>query len=198
MAIAEVTANQVENWKREGSLFFYQRGITTTPVTYTNTAILLTRPSLVVRVPTNKTLIPVHLETNFETAAGVINEGVWIAYSNDIGAGTSTVVAPGTGRGNMNTHFAGNSGSSVIQITYTGDIDTTGANPMEFARWSNPFADVAATAVVDKWEIDYKTHSNLPIIKGGGSFALIVGGGTALTGFTTIIYAEVNSTDLGY
>ena len=198
MAIELEIAEQIENWKREGKLFFYNRGITTTVVSFTNTAILLTRPSLVLRVPTNKTVIPMYLACHFQTAAGTLNEGIWVSYSNDLGAGTSTRVEPGTARGNMNTHFAGSSGGSVLHTIYSGDITTTGQNDCEFARWTQPFVDAITAVPKHDWIVDRKTQSNMPIIKGGGSMALIVGGGTALTGFATIVYAEVNSTDLGY
>jgi len=188
----------VERWKREGRLFFYNRGNTTTPVTFTNTAILYTRPSQVIRVPSGITVIPVHLGCHFETAAGVINEAVWISASNDVGAGTSTAVAAGSNRGNMLTKVAGNSGSCTIQINYTGDVTTTGANPVEIARWTQPFVDAIGAAPKHDWPLDIKTFSGMPILVGPASLFLVAGGGTALTGYVASIWAEFNSADLGY
>lgn len=184
-------------WLRDGRLYFYNRGNTTTPVTFTNTAILYTRPSLVIRVPSGTTIIPVHLAAYFETAAGVLNEAVWIACNNDVGAGTSTAVAAGTNRGNMLGKIAGNAGSCVIQITYTGDVTTTGTNPVEFARYVQPFADAAGVRTQELiW--NRKTAGNVPMLIGPASLIFIAGGGTALTGYMTSIWAEFNSADLGF
>lgn len=187
----------VEKWKREGKLYFYNRGNTTTPVTFTNTAILYTRPSQVVRVPSGKTILPVMLGCHFETAAGVINEAVWISASNDVGAGTSTLVAAGTNRGNMRSDKAGDSGHCTVQITYSGDVTTTGANPVEFARWTQPFVDAIGAVPKHDWVLDIKTFSGMPLLVGPASLIFIAGGGTALTGYMTTIWAEFNSADLG-
>jgi len=187
----------VEKWKREGKLFFYNRGNTTTPVTFTNTAILYTRPSQVIRVPSGKTILPVHLGVYIETTAGVINEGVWIACSNDVGAGTSTSVAAGTNRGNLRSDRAGDSGACTINITYSADVSTTGANPVEFARWTQPYVSAIGSVSHDTWLLDIKTFSGMPWLVGPASLILIVGGGTAPTGFTTTVWAEFNSADLG-
>jgi len=187
----------VEKWKREGRLYFYNRGNTTTPVTFTNTAILYTRPSQVVRVPSAKTIIPVNLGCHFETAAGVINEAVWIACSNDVGIGTSTSVAAGTNRGNLLSSSAGDSGACAINITYSADVTTTGLNPVEFARWTQPFVDAIGATAAHDWVLDIKTFSAMPILVGPASLIFIAGGGTALTGYTTTVYAEFNSADLG-
>lgn len=187
--------DDVSRWKRDGRLFGYNRGNTTTPVTFTNTAILYTRPSQVIRVPLGKTIIPVHLACYFETAAGVINEGVWIACNNDVGAGTSTAVTAGTGRFNLRGDKSTDAGACLVHITYTGDVTTTGTGVIEFARWVQPFADAAG--VPQTWVLDRKTCSNIPILVGPASLILIVGGGTALTGYTTTIWAEFNSPDLG-
>jgi len=187
----------VEKWKREGKLYFYNRGNTTTPVTFTNTAILYTRPSLVIRVPAGKAILPVMLGAHFETAAGVINEAVWISCSNDVGAGTSTTVAAGTNRGNMRSDIAGDSGSCTINITYTGDVTTTGANPVEFARWTQPFADAIGAVPKHDWVLDIKTFSGMPLLVGSSSLIFIAGGGTALTGYVGAVWAEFNAADLG-
>ena len=187
--------SQVERWKMDGRLYFYNRGNTTTPVTFTNTAILYTRPSQVVRVPTGKTIIPVRLAAYFETAAGVINEGVWIACNNDVGAGTSTAVT--TTRGNLRGDKANEQGGCLVNITYSGDVTTTGTNPVEFARWTQPYVSAIGSVVKDSWELDIATFSGMPILDGPASLILIVGGGTALTGYTTTIWAEFNSADLG-
>ncbi len=188
--------NDVARWKRDGKVFFYNRGNTTTPVTFTNTAILYTRPSQVIRVPQGKTIIPVHLAAYFETQAGVINEGVWIACNNDVGAGTSTAVTAGTGRGNMRGDKATDAGACTIQITYTGDVTTTGTGVLEFARFVQPFVDAAG--VQEAFVLDRKTFSNFPILVGPASLIFIAGGGTALTGYMTTVWAEFNSADLGF
>jgi hypothetical protein len=186
----------VEKWKREGRVYFYNRGNTTTAVTYTNTAILYTRPSLAIRVPQGKTVIPISLGLYLQAQAGVINEGVWIAASNDIGAGTSTAVAAGTNRGNMRTDLAGNAGSCLINITYSGDVTATGTNPVEFARYTQPYAD--SIGLTDMWVLDIKTFSGMPILVGPATLQLIVGGGTAPDGFATAMWAEFNSADFGF
>jgi len=187
----------VEKWKREGRVYFYNRGNTTTPVTFTNTAILYTRPSQVIRVPSGKAILPLMLGCHFETAAGVINEAAWIACSNDVGAGTSTLVAAGTNRGNMRSDKAADSGGCTIQITYTGDVSTTGVNPVEFARWTQPFADAIGATAAHDWVLDIKTFSAMPLLVGNASLIFIAGGGTALTGYTTSVWAEFNAADLG-
>jgi hypothetical protein len=185
----------VVKWLREGRLYFYNRGNTTTPVTFTNTAILYTRPSLVIRVPSGKTVLPVYLGVGLETQAGVINEGVWIACNNDVGAGTSTAVGTGTNRGNMRMDRAGDPGGCLINITYTGDVTATGTNPVEFARYTQPFADTIG--LTDKWEVSIKQDANIPMLVGPASLQLIIGGGTAPTGYATVIWAEFNSGELG-
>ncbi len=186
---------QIERWKREGRLYFYNRGNTTTAVTFTNTAILYTRPSQVVRVPSGTTIIPVFLGVYLETQAGVINEGVWIACNNDVGAGTSTAVAAGTNRGNMRADKASNAGNCLINITYSADVTATGTNPVEFARFTQPFVD--ALGGIQTWELDIKRFAGMPMLVGPASLILIVGGGTAPTGFATTIWAEFASADLG-
>lgn len=193
---ATVTMSEVEKWKRDGKLYFYNRGNTTTPVTYTNTAILYTRPSQVIRVPIGKTIIPIRLANYFEAAAGVINEGVWIACNNDVGAGTSSTVT--TTRGNLRGDIASNVGGCLINITYTGDVTTTGTNPVEIDRHTQPYVAAIGSAVKDTWILDIATFSAMPILVGPASLILIVGGGTALTGYATTIYAEFNSADLGF
>jgi hypothetical protein len=187
----------VEKWKREGRVYFYNRGNTTTPVTGTNTAILYTRPSLVVRVPTGKTIIPIYLGQHIENAAGTDNEAVWIACSNDIGAGTSTAVAAGTNRGNMRSDLAGNGGSCLINITYTGDVTTTGTNPVEFVRWQQSFVDAIGATPVNNWIVDIKHNSNMPVLVGPASLIYIIGGSTALDTYTTVMWAEFNSSEIG-
>jgi len=194
---ALITKNEVEKWKMDGRLYFYNRGNTTTAVTFTNTAILYTRPSQVIRVPTGKTIIPVRLGVYVETAAGVINEGVWIACNNDVGAGTATGPVITT-RGNLRGDKASEQGACLIYITYTGDITTTGTNPVEFARFTQPYVSAIGSVVKDTWELDIATFSGMPILVGPASLILIVGGGTALTGFTTTVWAEFNSADLGF
>ena len=183
----------VEKWKMDAHLYFYNRGNTTTPVTFTNTAILYTRPSQVIRVPSGKMIIPVFLGVYLETQIGIVNEGVWIACSNDVGAGTSTAVT--TTRGNMRGDLAANMGACSINITYTGDVTTTGLNPVEFARYTQPYAD--SIGLTDVWEKDIKNFSGMPVLVGPASLILIVGGGTAPTGFTTTVWAEFNSADFG-
>lgn len=186
--------DRVEQWKREGKLFFYNRGDTTTPVTFTNTAILYTRPSIALRVPTGKVVIPIRLMVALETQAGVINEGVWIACNNDVGAGTSTAVT--TNRGNMRMDIASNMGACLVNITYTGNVTTTGTNPVEIDRYVQPFADTIG--LTDKWVLDIKKDACMPFLVGPASLQLIVGGGTAPTGYVTMIYAELASADMGF
>jgi len=188
---------QIVRWLREGRLYFYNRGNTTTPVTFTNSAILYTRPSQVIRVPSGTTIIPVFLGVYVETATGVINEGVWIACNNDVGAGTSTAVAAGTNRGNMRSDKASNAGACLINITYSGDVTTTGTNPVEFARYMQPFVD-AAGVNNQTFIVDIKTHSSMPLLVGPASLIFILGGGTAApSGFMTTIWAEFATADLG-
>lgn len=187
--------SQVERWKREGRVYFYNRGNTTTPVTGTNTAILYTRPSFVLRVPSAKTVIPLYLSHHVENAAGTDNEAVWIACNNDVGAGTSTAVAAGTNRGNMRADKAGDGGSCLINITYSGDVTTTGTNPVEFARWQQSFVDAIGATPVNNWAIDIKNTSNMPVLVGPASLIFIIGGSTALDLYMTAIWAEFNTQD---
>lgn len=180
-------------WALEGRMYFYNRGVITTPVTVTQTTVVYARPSLVLRIPTGKTVIPTHLAIELENQAGTDNEFIWLSSNNDVGAGTSTAVT--TTRGNMRGDLVSNMGGCLINITYTADC-TAQTNPCEIIRWHQPFVDAAG--VPDHSLIwDMKTSSNIPVLVGPASLMLIAGGSTAPDVYVQIFYAEFNSADYG-
>lgn len=178
----------------EGRHYFYNRGNITTPVSFTQTTVVYARPSLVLRVPAGKAVIPTHLGVQIEAATGTINELIWLIASNDVGAGTSTAVT--TLRGNLRGDIASNMGGCLINITYTGDYTTAPTNPNELKRWVQPFVDAAAVSSHDfYWDI--KTDSNVPLLVGPASLLLVGGASTAHSGFVQMSWAEYNSADFG-
>lgn len=181
-------------WALEGRMYFYNRGVITTPVTLTQTTVVYARPSLALRVPAGKLVVPTHLGIVLENQSGTDNEFIWLTSNNDIGAGTSTATT--TTRGNMRGDLASNMGGCLINITYTGDVTTAATNPCEIVRWHQPFVDAAG--VPDHslvWDI--KSCSNIPVLVGPASLMLIAGASAAPDAYVQIFYAEFNAADLG-
>ena len=187
--------DQVNSWILEGRVYWYNRGVVTSPISFTQTTVVYARPSIALRVPLGKSVIPCNLSVQVETASGSINELMWVACNNDVGAGTSTGVT--ALRGNMRGDIAGNVGGCSINITYTGDVTTAATNPYELKRWNQPFIDAIGASAQHHWDVDIRRDSCMPLLVGPATLFLIGGGSAAPTGYVQLVYAEFNSADLG-
>jgi len=136
-----------------------------------------------------------HLAVVVETATGTINELIWVACDNDVGAGTSTGPVTTT-RGNMRGDIASQPGACIINITYSGDVTTAATNPVELGRWTQPFVD-AAGIPDHKFVLDIKKDSVMPLLRGPATLFLVGAGSAAPTGYVEMIWREFNSADYG-
>lgn len=185
----------------EGRCFGINIGTGTTPVQST-TAWVATTPDLYIYVPPGTTLIPVFIEATWEDTDGA---GIWdvVATASAIGD-----VSPGGNSltiHNMRTDKPISSNCTAVSIASSLTTQYSG-NFIEFWRGTAGFAaDAFNSATAQTSELSTRTAWNVkdalcpPVIVGEGSLGVWITnavGATGVTGWATIIWAEVPSNSI--
>lgn len=180
-------ADLYRQWVLEGRVFVVNQGTASTPIDFAETAYDEDQPQFALRVPSGTTIIPLSISVVFEDSPGTDNEVIWGLTGNDIGNGTSSSLTP------YNVLSAGGKTTGcTARSLYTGNA-TAATQIKELDRVVYPFAD-ATTDPVKKFNVP---ASVLVPIKGADTLCMWTAAGTdGPQGFTTVVYAEFQSTEL--
>ena len=185
----------------EGRCFGINIGTGTTPVQFT-TAWLATTPDLYIYVPPGTTIIPVFIEATWEDTDGA---GIWDVVATASAIGDSSPGGNALTIHNMRTDKPVKSNCTAISIASTLTTPYTG-NYVEFWRGTAGMAADAFNGTTNQtsdlsirtaWNV--KGASSPPVIVGSGSLSLWATnavGATGVTGWATIIWAEVPSSSI--
>lgn len=143
-------------------------------------------------VPEGTLCIPLALNIVLEDVAGTENHIIWSTTTNDIGAGTSTVLTIANYR--RDNLFAPACQAYGI---YTSDA-TTATGLIEVHRWFHPFASAAVTDADvhnHRWTIN---DPDMPILLGPATIQMHVYGTTTdPEGYGEYTWVEFAASELG-
>jgi len=188
-----ITRDSILQWKLEGRVFYCQQGNAGTKLAVVVTAYNEDQPTLAITVPEGLLMIPLSLNITLEDLAGTENHIIWSTTTNDIGAGTSTVLTPVNYR--RDNLFAP---ACKAYSIYSGDA-TAATGLIEVHRWYHPFASALVTDGTDlhnhRWTID---DPDMPILLGPATLQVhIYGTTTDPEGYGEYTWVELDAKELG-
>ena len=185
----------------EGRCFAINTGAGSTPDTFT-TDYTATKPDAYIAVPPGTTIIPVFIEVFHEDtdAAGVVDLMAVLSSTRDTSAGATAETIY-----NMRTDAPVKSNCTAGSAVTTGTSPLSG-NYVEFWRGSAGMVEDAFNgSTAQTSELNCRTTWDIrralvpPVIVGSGSLSVFASndtGATAVTGWITVIWAEIPSNSI--
>lgn len=179
-----ITADLILALALEGRVYSANVGSAQTPVSFAKTAYDADQPQLVIDVPANTAIIPLHARLALQDSAGTDNIWHHIATDVNVGAGTSTEVTP------VNHNTEGGSPNSSAFSLYTGNgTDPTTGTERYLGHEVYAFAD-ATTDPIKVFNWDWRDNPGT-IVGAGAWVHYVVGTTTAPAGYAVATWAEL-------
>lgn len=183
-----------------GNQYYIGSADVSTPTTWTATSTVdITKPALYVGVPSNKVLIPVHIELYME-AYGTNAQFEVQAVSGTGGSYTSggTSITPVNMRTALSdstglTCYAG--GNTIVTVGQTGKLNVFWRDGEQFAITKTTASATASVHDPNKWVWD-AVATNTFVMCGPDAQLQVNQGSQAGTGFVKLIAIVINSSDL--
>jgi len=156
-----ITRDSILQWKIEGRVFYCQQGNAGTKLDFAETSYDEDQPQFALIVPEGTLCIPLAMNVTLEDVGGTENHLIWSLTTNDIGAGTSTALAPVNYR--RDNKF---SPACKANSLYTANA-TAASGLIEVKRWYRPFASAGVTDGTDLHHYPWSINDpEMPVLVG--------------------------------